>query len=29
MDEAREWIKEHQAEILEKYNEVLFKEVLG
>ena len=26
MDDAREWIKEHQAEILEKYNEVLFKE---
>ena len=26
MDEAREWIKAHQAEILEKYNEVLFKE---
>ena len=26
MDDAREWIKANQAEILEKYNEVLFKE---
>ena len=26
MDDARQWIKENQKEILEKYNEVLFKE---